>query len=99
MATYKGKKVTLYKPRKMAGITPAAKKKSVFVPGKKPGTAKVVHFGDSSMSDFTKHKDPKRRASFRARHKCDTAKDKSTARFWSCSALWNLMLLGVLNYV
>ena len=88
MATYKGKKVTLYKPRKMAGITPAAKKKSVFVPGKKEGTAKVVHFGDSSMSDFTKHKNPKRRANFRARHSCATAKDKSTARFWSCSNLW-----------
>jgi len=88
MATYKGKKVALYKPRKMPGITPAAKKKSVFVPGKKAGTAKVVHFGDSSMSDFTKHKDPKRRASFRARHKCDTAKDKTTARYYSCKYLW-----------
>jgi hypothetical protein len=88
MATYKGKKVTLYKPRKMAGITPAAKKKSVFVPGKKAGTAKVVHFGDSSMSDFTKHKNPKRRASFRARHKCDTATDKTTARYYSCKYLW-----------
>jgi hypothetical protein len=94
MATYKGKTVTLYKPRKMAGITPAAKKKSVFVPGKKAGTAKVVHFGDSSMSDFTKHKNPKRRANFRARHNCATAKDKSTARFWSCSTLW-LVLFGL----
>jgi hypothetical protein len=72
----------------MPGITPASKKKSVFVPGKKAGTAKVVHFGDSSMSDFTKHKDPERRASFRARHKCDTAKDKTTARFYSCKYLW-----------
>jgi hypothetical protein len=88
MATYKGKKVALYKPRKMAGITPASKKKSVFVPGKKKGTAKVIHFGDSSMSDFTKHKNKTRRKSFRARHKCASAKDKSTARFWACRNLW-----------
>jgi len=27
---------------------------------------------------------PKARASFRARHKCSTAKDKTTARYWSC---------------
>lgn len=88
MATYKGKTVALYKPRKMAGITPAGKKKSVFVPGKKPGTAKVVHFGAVGYSDFTKHKDPKRRANFRARHNCATAKDKSSARYWACRDLW-----------
>jgi hypothetical protein len=96
MATYKGKKVALYKPRKMAGITPAGKKKSVFVPGKKAGTAKVVHFGDSSMSDYTQHKNAKRRKSFRARHKCATAKDKSTARFWACKTLWLLFGAAVL---
>ena len=26
----------------------------------------------------------KARASFRARHKCSTAKDKTTARYWAC---------------
>ena len=26
------------------------------------------------------------RKSFRARHKCDTATDKTTARYWSCRA-------------
>ena len=88
MATYKGKQVALYKPRKMKGITPSEKKKSVFVPGKKEGTAKVVHFGDSSMSDYTQHRNKKRRANFHSRHNCDTAKDKSTARYWSCKNLW-----------
>lgn len=88
MAIYKGKKVALYKPRKMKGITPAHKKKSVFVPGKKKGTAKVVHFGDATMSDYTKHKNKKRRKSFRARHKCASAKDKTTARYWACKNLW-----------
>ena len=27
---------------------------------------------------------PARRKSFRARHKCATAKDKTTPRYWSC---------------
>lgn len=88
MATYKGKTVALYKPRRMPGITPAEKKKSVFVPGKKAGTAKVVHFGAKGYSDYTKHKDAGRRANFHARHKCSTAKDKSSARYWACKDLW-----------
>ena len=88
MATYKGKTVTLYKPRKMAGITPAAKKKSVFVPGKKAGTAKVVNSGDSSMPDFTNHKNTKVRTNFGSRHNCAAKKDKSTAGYWACKDLW-----------
>jgi hypothetical protein len=28
--------------------------------------------------------DPKARANFRSRHSCDTATDKTTARYWSC---------------
>lgn len=28
-----------------------------------------------------------KRKSFRARHKCDTAKDKTKARYWSCK-MW-----------
>lgn len=87
MPTWKGRKVTLNKPRKIAGVTPAGKKKSVFVKSDK-GNVKVVHFGDSSMSDFTKHKDPKRRKSFRARHKCSEKKDKTKAGYWSCTDLW-----------
>lgn len=92
MATWKGKKVALYKPRKIAGVTPSKKKKTVFVPGKKKGTAKAVHFGDSSMSDYTKHKNKKRRANFRARHKCAQKKDKTKAGFWSCKNLWSIAL-------
>jgi hypothetical protein len=92
MATYKGKKVTLYKPRKIKGVTPASKKKTVFVPGKKAGTAKAVHFGDSSMSDYTKHKNKKRRANFRARHKCSQKKDKTKAGYWACKSLWGIAL-------
>ena len=46
------------------------------------GKEKIIRFGDPNMK--IKKSNPKRRKSFRARHKCDTAKDKMTARYWSC---------------
>jgi len=53
---------------------------------------KLIHFGDKRYKDYTQHKDEKRRESFRARHKCDEAKDrttaKTTAKFWACEELW-----------
>ena len=39
-------------------------------------------FGDPNMP--VRKNNPKARASFRARHKCSTAKDKTTARYWAC---------------
>ena len=39
-------------------------------------------FGDPNMS--IKKSSPARRKSFRARHRCSTATDKTTARYWSC---------------
>ena len=48
------------------------------------GKEKIVHFGDSSMT--IKKNQPKRRKSFRARHKCDEKKSKLTASYWSCKA-------------
>ena len=46
------------------------------------GKEKIIRVGDANMT--IKKNNPKRRKSFRARHKCDTAKDKMTARYWSC---------------
>ena len=43
---------------------------------------KKVMFGDPNMR--IKKSSPARRKSFRARHKCATAKNKTTARYWSC---------------
>ena len=42
-----------------------------------------IHYGDIKYEDYTQHKDKKRRANFRARHKCDelTKKDKATPRW------------------
>lgn len=85
--TWRGRKVTLNKPRKIKGVTPASKKKTVFVKTPK-GNVKAVHFGDSSMSDYTKHKNKKRRASFHARHKCSAKKDKTKPGYWACRNLW-----------
>ena len=78
-ATYKGKKVALNKPMKGD-----VKKSKVYVDTNGDGKAKKVEFGDPNMT-IKKHI-PARRKSFRARHNCDTAKDKSTARYWSCKA-------------
>lgn len=56
------------------------KKFKVFV--KVGDKVKKVMFGDPNME--IKKDNPKNRKSFRARHKCDTAKDKTTPRYWSC---------------
>ena len=76
-AEYKGKEVKLGKP--MRGDV---KKYKVFVKDPKTGNVKKVNFGDKNME--IKRDDPERRKSFRARHKCATAKDRTTPRYWSC---------------
>lgn len=75
-AEYQGRKVKLNKP--MQGDS---KKFKVYVKNEKGNVIKV-NFGQKGMS--IKKNDPERRKSFRARHKCDTAKDKTTPRYWSC---------------
>tara|TARA_B100000214_G_C23960170_1_gene624824 strand:- start:549 stop:809 length:261 start_codon:yes stop_codon:yes gene_type:complete len=83
MAEYKGKKVTLNKPSRIRkGQTSFGKKKfQVFVKNKNDNVVRVT-FGDPSMR--IRKNEPSRRKSFRARHRCSTAKDKTTARYWSC---------------
>ena len=76
-AEYQGRKVTLNKPRRIQG---GNKKFEVFVmDGDK---VKRVTFGDPNME--IRRDDPKARANFRSRHSCDTASDKTSARYWSC---------------
>ena len=77
-AEYQGRKVTLNKPFR----TPDGPKKfSVYVKNDKDNVVKV-NFGDPNME--IKRDDPKRRKSFRARHKCDNPGPKWKARYWSC---------------
>ena len=71
-------KKTLNKPFR----TPSGPKKfSVYVKNEKGNVVKV-NFGDPNME--IKRDDPKRRASFRARHNCDNPGPKTKARYWSC---------------
>ena len=67
---------------------PKGSKKKFVVLGKQGDKIKKVSYGHRDYSDFRKHKNPKRRANFRARHNCATAKDKTTARYWACKHLW-----------
>ena len=65
--------------------TPSGPKKfAVYVKNDKGNVVKVT-FGDPNLS--IKSDDPNRRKNFRARHNCDTdprAKDRTTAKYWSC---------------
>ena len=66
------------KPKRTPG-----KAKKFAVLAKKGNQIKLIRFGDPNMT--IKKNNPKRRKSFRARHKCDTAPpSKLTARYWSC---------------
>jgi hypothetical protein len=76
-AEYRGKKVQLNKPKRGG-----SKKFYVYVKSKK-GNVKKVSFGDTGLS--VKLKQRGARASFAARHKCSTKKDKTKAGYWSCN--------------
>lgn len=79
-AEYKGKAVKLGKPMKGD-----VKKFKVFVKNEKGNVIKV-NFGDKNME--IKRDNPERRKSFRARHKCSQAKDRTTPKYWSCK-MWS----------
>jgi hypothetical protein len=79
-AEYKGKEVKLGKPMKGD-----VKKFKVYVKNKKGNVVKV-NFGDPNME--IKRDDPERRKSFRARHKCSDAHDRTTPKYWSCK-MWS----------
>jgi|TARA_R100000005_G_C4990349_1_gene197824 biotin carboxyl carrier protein len=74
-AEYQGRKVKLNKP--MAGDVAKFK---VYV--KDGDSVKKVNFGQKGAR--IKKDNPEARRSFRARHKCDQKKDKTTAGYWSC---------------
>jgi|TARA_R110000765_G_scaffold141998_3_gene243075 hypothetical protein len=88
-AEYQGRKVTLNKP--MQGDQ---KKFKVYVKDPSSGNIKVVHFGQGGEAakkpgqetQRIRKDNPDARKSFRARHKCDQKKDKTSAGYWSCKA-------------
>jgi hypothetical protein len=89
--TYQGKKVTLNKPF----YTPGERKKSAVYVKNPADKVVIVRFGDPDMT--IKKSNPERRKSFRARHNCNTATDKTTPRHWSCAAWIVAIILSVLT--
>jgi len=77
-AMHQGKEVTLDKPFRL----PAGSGKKFGVYVKSGDGVKKVTFGDPNME--IRRDDPDARANFRSRHSCDTASDKTSARYWSC---------------
>lgn len=49
------------------------------------GQEKLIHFG---ATGYGHNYSAAARKSFKARHNCDTANNKLTARYWSCKHLW-----------
>ena len=81
-AEYQGRKVKLGKP--MQGDT---KKFKVYVKNDKGNVVKVNfgQGGDAKGGTMRIRKsNPKARASFRARHNCDSPGPRHKARYWSC---------------
>ena len=85
MAKYRGRSVRLNKPSRIRKGQPSYGRKKFQVFVKDGSKVKKVTFGDPIMR--IKKSSPARRKSFRARHRCATAKDKTTARYWSCK-MW-----------
>ncbi len=73
--------------------TKQGKKGMVYV--MKGGNKRLIHFGDSTMRDFTQHKDPQRRKNYLARSggirdKSGnlTKNNKNSANYWSRKTNW-----------
>lgn len=49
------------------------------------GKEKLIHFG---AKGYGHNYSAAARKSFRARHRCDSANNKLSARYWACKKLW-----------
>jgi hypothetical protein len=88
-AEYHGRKVSLGKPFRTSG---GPKKFSVYVKNKSGNVVKV-NFGDPNLK--VRNANPERAKSFRARHKCDQKKDRTTPGYWSCNVARYRKALGL----
>ena len=59
--------------------------KKMMVKGCEGGKEKLIHFG---AKGYGHNYSAAARKSFKARHKCSSAKSKLTARYWACKKLW-----------
>ena len=88
-AIHRGKNVKLGSPFRTPG---GPKKFAVYVKTPK-GTIKKVTFGDPNLRVKNNNKGAAK--SFRARHKCDQKKDRTTAGYWSCNVGRHAKKLGL----
>lgn len=77
-AEYRGKDVPLNKPKRGG-----SKKFYVYTKNKKGNVVKVSFGGTTGLN--VKIDEPGARASFAARHKCASKKDKTSPGYWSCN--------------
>lgn len=77
---------------KLVSIKPSTKpeKKYMAVFETDSGRTKTTHFGAAGMSDYTKNKDPERKALYLQRHKAnENWSDPTSAGALSRYVLWN----------
>ena len=70
------------KPRRIKKGEAGHGKKKFVVKVKQGDKVKTIKYGDANME--IRKDNPQARRNFRSRHNCDTAKDKMSARYWSC---------------
>jgi len=70
------------KPRRIKKGEAGHGKKKFVVKVKQGDKVKTIKYGDANME--IRKDNPQARKNFRSRHNCDTAKDKMSARYWSC---------------
>ena len=83
--------------RKSKADMPCNQPMKSWRPGKKKvvkacanGQERIVHFGDSSMQDFTQHRSKKRRDSYCARSGgIKGGEGKLSANYWARKVLWS----------
>jgi hypothetical protein len=81
-AQFQGKNVQLGKPKTLRKGDPGYGRKQYVVYVKDGDKVKRITFGDPNLK--AKPEKAKNRKSFRARHKCDQKKDKTTPGYWAC---------------
>ena len=97
---YEGKHVPLDKPMVEEEELNKPKKggpKKFYVFVKDGDKVKKVTFGAAGGGAYLSVKidDPEARKNFAARHNCDTANDKTSARYWSCRLPYYAKDLGL----
>ena len=88
-AKHRGKNVKLNKPFR----TPSGPKKFAVYVKNSSGNVVKVTFGDPNLR--VRNNNPKAAKSFRARHKCDQKKDRTTPGYWSCNISRYRKALGI----